>query len=105
MTVQAALASAAELSHWLDSCIHGLDISGDREVIVGPLFDQVHEHHQAIQLLLRSSLDGSAFSLFRSIFETYVRGVWLLRCASEEEVENFTEDIVNKSLRQLIRRG
>jgi hypothetical protein len=103
MTVHTALASTAELSKWLDSSIRDLDISGDREVIAGPLFDQVHEHYKAIQLLLASSFYGSAFSLFRSIFETYVRGVWLLRCASEDEVENFREDIVNKSLGRLIK--
>jgi hypothetical protein len=99
MTIQAALESSADLSNWLDSSIHGLEISsGDRERMVGALFDQVHEHHRAIQLLLRSSLVGSAFSLFRPTFETYVRGVWLLHCASEEEVKNFTEDIVPKDL-------
>jgi hypothetical protein len=105
MTIQAALARSADLSKWLDSSIHGLDIpSGDREVMAAALFDQVHEHHKAIQLLLKSSLVGSAFSLVRPTLETFVRGVWLLRCASEEEVGNFTRDkIVDKSFGDLIR--
>ena len=93
MTIQAALARSADLSNWLDSCIHSLDIpSGDRQAMAAALFDQVHEHHKAIQLLLKSSLVGSAFSLVRPTLETFVRGVWLLRCASEEEVKNFTKD-------------
>lgn len=105
MTIQAALACSTDLSKWLDGSIHGLDIpSGDREAMAGALFDQVHEHHKAVQLLLKSSLVGSAFSLVRPTLETFVRGVWLLRCASEEEVENFTKDkIVDKSFGDLIR--
>jgi hypothetical protein len=105
MTIEAALAHSAEVSHWLDSSIHGLDIpSNDREAMAAALFDQVHEHHKAIQLLLKNSLTGSAFSLVRPTFETFVRGVWLLRCASEEEVSNFAKDkIVKKSFGDLIK--
>ena len=105
MTIEAALARSADLSIWLDSSVHGLDIpSGEREAMAAALFDQVHEHHKAIQLLLNRSLVGSAFSLVRPTLETLVRGVWLLRCASDEEVDNFTKDkIVEKSFGDLIR--
>jgi Family of unknown function (DUF6988) len=104
MNIEAALASSADLSKWLDDSVHGLQIpSGDREAMAGALFDQVHEHHKAIQLLIKFSLVGSAFSLLRPTLETFVRGVWLLRCASEQEVKNFTEDeIVKKSFGDLI---
>src|SRR5262245_45276046 len=104
MTIEAALESSANLSKWLDDSVHGLQIpSGDREAMAGALFDQVHEHHKAIQLLIKNSFVGSAFSLFRSTFETYVRALWLLRCASEEEVGNFLDDrIVKKSFADLI---
>ena len=98
MTIEAALAGSADLSNWLDSSIHSLEIPfDDREAMVGALFDQVHEHHKAIQLLLKNFLVGSAFSLARPTFETYVRGVWLLRCASQEEVKKFTRDKIDKS--------
>jgi hypothetical protein len=97
MTIQPALARSADLSNWIDSSIHGLEIpSGDREVIAAALFDQVHEHHKAIQLLLKSSFVGSAFSLVRPTLETFVRGVWLWRCASDKEVENFAKDKINE---------
>ena len=59
--------------------------------MAGALFDQVHEHHRAISCS-KVPLDGSAFSLFRPTFETYVRRVWLLRCASEKEVRRFAKD-------------
>src|SRR5262245_15026001 len=103
MTIEAALESSAELSKWLDDSVHGLHISsGDRETMTGSLFDQVHEHHKAIQLLLKNSLVGSAFSLLRPTFENYVRGVWLLRCASDEEVKEFTQDRIAKQFGVLI---
>jgi hypothetical protein len=105
MTVQTALASAAELSNWLDNSIRNLEMPppyGNREWMAAALFDQVHEHHRGIQTLLRSSLDGSAFSLYRSAFDTYFRGVWLLRCASEEEVKKFTKDEIDKTIGQMI---
>ena len=103
MTIEAALKSSAELSKWLDDSIHGLQFTtGDRQAMAGSLFDQVHEHHKAIQLLIQNSLVGSAFSLLRPIFENFVRGVWLLRCASEEEVQNFTQDKIAKSLGAMI---
>jgi hypothetical protein len=103
MTMQAALKSSADLSRWLDDSIHGLHIpSSDRESMTGSLFDQVHEHHKAIRLLLKNSLVGSAFSLLRPTFENYVRGVWLLRRASDEEVKEFTQDRIAKPFGVLI---
>lgn len=105
MTIQPALLLAADLLNWIDSSIHDLEIpSGNREAMAAALFDQVHEHHKAILLLLKSSLVGSAFSLVRPTLETFVRGVWLLRCASDKEVENFTKDkISEKSFGALIK--
>jgi Family of unknown function (DUF5677) len=104
MNIEAALASSADLSKWLDDSVHGLQIpSGDREAMTGSLFDQVHEHHKAIQFLLKNSLVGSAFSLLRPTFENYVRGVWLLRCASDEEVKDFAQDRIAKTFGVLIK--
>ena len=105
MTVKEELARSREVSNWIDTSIHSLQIeSGDREVMAGALFDQVHEHHKAIQLLIQNSFVGSAFSLVRTTLETFVRGVWLLHCASEQEVKNFTEDkLVSKSFGDLIK--
>jgi len=96
MTIQDPLARASEISSWIDSSIDGIEISsGDREVMAGALFDQVHEHHKAILLLLKNLFAGSAFSLVRPTLETFVRGVWLWRCASDGEVANFAKDNIS----------
>jgi hypothetical protein len=103
VTIEAALVCSADLSTWLDSLIDDLETpSGLRERMTGACFDQVHEHHKAIQLLVKNSLVGSAFSLVRPTLETFVRGLWLLRCASEEEVKRFTQDKIEKHFVELI---
>jgi len=43
----------------------------------------------AIVVLLGKKLRGPALSLARTLFEGYVRGYWLLACASEQQVEAF----------------
>jgi hypothetical protein len=103
MTVPEALEQAAGLSQWINSSVHGLEISSAaRQVLAGALFDQVIEHHQAMQLLIKHSLTGSAFTLHRSTFETLVRGLWLLRCASDPEIDVFQKDELKKSFITLI---
>lgn len=68
----------------------------DRSRIAGALFDIVHEHHRAVLVLLEKQLYGSAGSLLRSIFESYVRGVWFMKCASKGDVEQFQKDIFKR---------
>ena len=43
----------------------------------------------AIVVLLGARLPGPALSLARPLFEGYVRGHWLLHCASDAEIESF----------------
>jgi hypothetical protein len=40
---------------------------------------------------------GSAFALIRIMFEAYVRGVWLHRCASYADIKSFCNDKFNKT--------
>lgn len=60
--------------------------------VVAGFIDQVLEHMEAIILLTRSSLNGSAFALVRSIAEGLVRGVWFTTCASYDQVMKFRND-------------
>lgn len=50
------------------------------------LMDLCYEHASAISLLLEHRKYGSALGLYRSCIEAYIRGVWLLNCASEHDV-------------------
>ena len=57
-------------------------------------FDVSLEYQKAIVLLIENKLIGSAFSLVRLQFEAYIRGLWLIRCATEPEIEKFKQDIL-----------
>jgi len=44
------------------------------------------EHHEAVALLIKSKLYGSAFALTRPLFETVFRALWI-NCASHDQIE------------------
>ncbi len=55
------------------------------------LFDLAHEHATSIAILVDQKKSyGSAYALLRSCIEAYVRGSWLLNCATDEEIKKFT---------------
>jgi hypothetical protein len=49
--------------------------------------DIVLEHHEAIYLLIKCKLYGSAFALMRSLFETTFRALWINKCATQDKIE------------------
>lgn len=53
------------------------------------LLDQSHEHAAAIAHLFRLNLPGSALALLRGQLEMMIRGSWLWRIATEEDLERF----------------
>ena len=50
----------------------------------------------AIIILLQGPLPGPAWTLARPLLESFVRGVWILHCASDEQVEKFYKGKVSK---------
>lgn len=81
-----------DLAQDIVASVRGVEIPvDDRTRISGALFDILHEHHQAVLLLISRGLIGSAGALIRSILEAYVRGVWFMKCASDEDVRRFSE--------------
>jgi hypothetical protein len=47
------------------------------------------EHQTGIHSLVDLGVIGSAFALLRPQFETYIRGVWYHRCATDTQVTQF----------------
>jgi hypothetical protein len=45
------------------------------------------EHHEAIWLLIDAKLYGSAYALVRPVYDVMLRGHWISKCASPEEIE------------------
>ena len=87
----------------IDETIHEARISSDLNFrVAGGCFDVVLEHQKAVTILSNEKLFGSAFSLIRPIFETYIRGLWIFYCASKNEINKFLKDKDIPTLQKLI---
>jgi hypothetical protein len=52
-------------------------------------FGIAQDHHAAIVFLMRNTFYSSSFALLRSLFEAYLRGLWLKHCATETQANEF----------------
>lgn len=52
-------------------------------------FSIAQDHHTAIVFLMKNTFYSSSFALLRSLFEAYLRGLWLKHCATEEQANAF----------------
>lgn len=87
------IAKAIALHDWITQRLDGLDIPREPRILLAvSCYDVVIEHHVGIVTLLRSRVNGSAFALVRPLFETFVRGVWLRHCASDEQIDLYVKD-------------
>ena len=72
-------------------------------------FDLTIEHHLAICQLVSTGAYGSAFALARPAFEGFVRGVWLLNFATDQEISSYQQDKkppeINKVISQIEQGG
>lgn len=103
MKTQEAISLSDGLINWIDKSIDGIDIPSEtRFRLAGACLGVALEHHKAIILLIKHRLYGSAFAMVRPLFESYVRGVWLHRCASDSDINLFTADKLNYSFGKLI---
>lgn len=51
----------------------------------------MRDHQAAIVHLIEEKHHSPAFSLARSVYEGYIRGAWLLHCASEAQADKFLD--------------
>jgi len=72
------------ISELLENKVVGKD---ERQTLLIAYFDICMEHIQSIHLLINYNLYGSAFALVRPFYETYFRALWMLKFASDPEVE------------------
>lgn len=76
---------------------------GEREVLAIAAFFLTHEHHGAILQLFLAGREGSALAMLRPCFETMARGVWLLRGATDEQLEFFCNGRDSKKVEGLLK--
>ena len=113
MTIATELASTREDLLWIDNSLADVSIrSTDGSVLprrvtgAACCFHQTMEHALAIERLFSDPPHyGSAFALLRSLFESLVRGLWLLHSATNRQAENFVDkDKLKFNLDELIER-
>lgn len=104
MTVGDYVNDSYALHAWILDNLNELDISKDKRSLLSVCaFDTVIEHFLGAITLIKSKIYGSAFSLVRPIFETFVRGVWLKNCAEDAELVNFQKDRVKKEFWEILK--
>ncbi|MGQ9370942.1 DUF6988 family protein [Azospirillum sp. ST 5-10] len=79
---------------WIWEHIDGIQANGvnDRKRLAIGCYHASMEHQGAIHLLVKAGVYGSAFSLYRSVYESTIRGMWLEHCATEDEISRFKND-------------
>ena len=99
----ALIDKAFDLHHWITHNLDDLEISRERKILLSvSCYDVVIEHHIGISALLKSRINGSAFALVRPLFETFVRGAWLRHCATDEEIDKYVNDRLDKKFYILV---
>lgn len=90
MEISESIAKAKEIGAWVHGKTCDISVPSDIRTRMGAaLLQHALDIADAIVVLVESNLPGPAFSLFRSLHEAYVRGVWLLDHASDLDVEKF----------------
>lgn len=88
---KATLGQARTLVDWLIAALSDYKVQGTlRSRVTIACFGLTQEHHHAIVNLLEANLKSSASALVRSVFESYVRGLWLSHCATDAQVEAYS---------------
>ncbi|UUX97315.1 DUF6988 family protein [Aquabacterium sp. J223] len=90
MLSEARKQAAGKYVEWLRLAVHEKALPASTRVRAGAACLAIaQEHHHSIALLIEHSLYASSFSLLRVAFEAYVRGMWLVLCATEPQVDGF----------------
>jgi hypothetical protein len=92
-----------EVMEWIDVRTTNLSLPADeRSLVAVGCFDVAIEHQAAIALLHSSELHGSEMALLRVLAESLVRGMWLLQCATDKELQKFKKGKLDKRFAELI---
>ena len=94
LSLSNTIGKAKAFSIWLGTRMDNASIAdSDRNIVALALFQQSLDIADAVLLLVdEHRLHGPAYSIVRPLFESYVRGLWILRCAADNEVEEFLQD-------------
>src|ERR1039458_10217040 len=79
-----------QLTLQIDAALRGRDLPATaRARMAFGCLDLAVEHQSGIAVLADQPLWGPAFALLRIQLEAFVRGVWLARCATDDQLAWF----------------
>lgn len=97
MTLDRLIEEAKDFCMWLHEQTNGKKFPIRRREQTGlSILQHSLDVDDAIIVLLEANLPGIAMTLARPLFESYVRGFWLLKCATDEQVDDFIEGKCSK---------
>jgi hypothetical protein len=88
---------------WLHKKLDGMDVAGDQRTrTAASCLNLSMEHQTAVTILVEHRLYGSALALARCVFESYVRGIWFKRCATDDQIADYLIDKFKFTFQALI---
>ena len=86
-------ARGAEIRERLRQLFHRYEYPQDTKTfLLRAYVDIALEHHDAIWLLAKCKLNGSAFAMVRPVFDTMLRALWINKVATEQQIEQAIQD-------------
>jgi hypothetical protein len=86
-------ARGAEVRERLRQLFHRHEYPQDtRTFLLRAYVDVALEHHDAIWLLAKCRLNGSAFAMVRLVYDAMFRAFWINKVATEQQIEQATRD-------------
>lgn len=88
------LSNYVDVLNFIEMEIDGVRIttSESRVKVAATLLNITIDHAQGIRFLLEKGAFPSASALMRCLFETYIRAMWVWKCANEKQVLKFIND-------------
>ncbi|AZG37079.1 DUF6988 family protein [Shewanella psychromarinicola] len=75
----------------------------DNVMVSSSYYSICMEHYRSILILLELRLYSSASALLRSLFESYVRGLWFYYCSSDSDITLLKKDKFEKEFGMLVK--
>jgi hypothetical protein len=95
---------AATCAQWNNEQMFGVPIpSTDAARAAACAFGIVHEYQVSIITLLSAGAYSSAFSLLRPCFEALIRGIWIVRAATQAQLQLFYDGKDSRKVEHLLR--
>jgi len=105
VALEAEIETTSKVILFIETSIDSLEFpKAERCMVALACFDLIFENQKAVQLLASNELYGSAAILVRPMFESLVRGNWMLFCATDAQVSYFIKnDKIRKNIGEQVK--